>query len=87
MKIALFKNTKYDFESIGGEKHEENDEYIRLTHYVDVYFEPLDAQEVILKQVDALKSAKQNLQAQLTHEMNEIDHKISRLLALPPGAE
>ena len=87
MKIALFKNTKYDFESIGTEQRAKNDEYIRLTHYVDVDFEPLDTQEVILKQVDALKATKQNLQAQLTHEMNEIDHKISRLLALPPGAE
>lgn len=85
MKMALFKNVKYNFTSPCNESYEELDENIRVSEYVDVIFPPLSNVDIVSKQVDFLKQSKKNKRAKLQSELTIIDSKIGKLLALPQG--
>ena len=83
MKLAIFKNLPNDFETYQEECFENYEDYVRISEYVDVEFPPLKNADVLNKQVAALKKAKQDIQAATELKLQDIDYKISKLLALP----
>jgi len=83
MKIAIFRNIQYDFESTLGETMEGDDDYIRLTEYVDIEFVRLDNSDVAAREIAILNGVKKNIQAQAELKLGEIDRRIGDLLALP----
>lgn len=87
MKIAIFKNLEFGFETPSTDDLDDHQNYIRLTEYADVEFTPLDNGELTNKQIDFLKAKKKEIQAETEIKLNKIDVQISKLLALPHSAQ
>lgn len=85
MKVAIFKSTEFDFETIKEKRYEENSDYVRISEYVDVEFPPLSQQEQVNAQLTILKAQKQAIQKRTAEQIAGIDNQISKLLALPPA--
>jgi hypothetical protein len=85
MKIAIFKNIEYEFESVSGESSEGREGYVRITEYIDVEFERLEDKEIVEKQVDCLREVKKKIQAETEVKIGEVDRRIGELLSLPQG--
>ncbi len=83
MKIAKFKCIEHGFESIDSEQIERLDGYVRLTKYIDVEFVSLEHNCIAEKEANILKGVKKKIQADVQVKLNEIDRRISELLALP----
>ena len=85
MKIAKFKNIKFNFEAVSERDLDCNSEYVRLTEYVDVEFTPLSNEVVILKEIEVLEKLKERTKAEARATVTKINHKIGKLIALPHG--
>ena len=82
MRIALFKNTEFGFDSIGGKYLEAGSNYVRTSEYVEVEFPPRMADEVVQDQVKALDAERQLVIAKYVKTLANIDERKARLLAL-----
>ncbi len=83
MKIAKFKSIEHGFESIDSESIEKLNGYVRMTKYVDVEFVSLKYNCIAEKEANILKDVRKKVQADAQVKLNEIDRRISELLALP----
>ncbi len=83
MKIAKFKSIEHGFESIDSESIEKLNGYVRMTKYVDVEFLSLERNFIAEKEANILNDVKKKIQADAQVKLNEIDRRISELLALP----
>lgn len=75
-------NIELNFDAVCEEGMERNAEYIRISEYVDVEFQPISDEPVVNNHVRALKSMKTEIQAATQVKLNSIDEKIGKLLAL-----
>ena len=82
-RIALFKNIEFGFSAPHCSSAENSEDYIRVSEYVDVEFPLLAREDIVTKQVNALKQAKKSVQAEAQIKVTTIDRQISELLALP----
>lgn len=57
-------------------------EYVRVSNFVDVYFEPLPAEELVANRLEALSHREQEVLAEFHKAMEEIKSDRQRLLAL-----
>ena len=80
MKVFLLKSIKYDYERLSAEQSLGDDYALIGSGTATITMLPKD--EVVKNQVDALKAAKQVIQANCQLEIESIDDKIQSLLAI-----
>lgn len=82
MKIAEFKNVEFNFTFVGPESHGKIKDYVRLTEYVDVEFEPRKGTDVILDEVAILDNEADKLRAELGAKIDDLKRRKEELLAI-----
>ncbi len=86
MKVALFKNTRLGFQTLGDEAMARIDDYMRLTEYSDVQFIPIDNAEILAKEAALLVELKNKTLSDAKLKVRDFDEKINNLLALSSSA-
>jgi hypothetical protein len=87
-KIAVFRQTKLNFEcviEIGGDDTDENwtlDEYVRLTEWQPVEFKALPPETLAAAEMDALSALRAQTVAEFTEKLSYIDGRMANLRAL-----
>lgn len=83
MKIALYKNLEYNYETVlVTEGMEDNASYVQISEVVDIEFKKLPDDVVVNAQVDSLKEMKKKAQADCEVKTQAIDAEIGKLLAI-----
>lgn len=82
MKIAIYKDVQYNFESICKDSMEGAKGYVRISEFVDVEFPPLSDAETIQKQLHALDSVRAEVSRKFADALKEIDDAKAKLQAL-----
>jgi hypothetical protein len=82
MKIAKFKRVKYGYEHIADDGFDDCDGYIRVTEFVDVEFTDLPAEEVVPKQIHAIRLQMRAAQEEHAVKMAAFDEQIGKLSAI-----
>lgn len=85
MKVALYKNVKYGFETASGEGFE-NGEYARVSEFADIEFIPLPYGESEKMQIAIIDKEIKSVMANSEQAINVLEQRKAELLALP-GAE
>ena len=84
MKIALYKNVKFNYITIWEVYDDEPPtEYVRISEVIEVDFPMLKNKEVTNKEIAVLEKEKTNIQAETQIKLNALDRRIGELLALP----
>ena len=85
MKVAIYKNTDYDYETVKevGGWIDEDDEHIRISEAVEISFVMLDKSETVRKEVNAIDGQIKKVQAATQIKLNELEQKKAELLAIP----
>jgi hypothetical protein len=94
MKIALFKNTQYDFNTVvicDGEGlcywDDGEHSYIRISETIDIDFPMLDRQTAVNRQLAAIDKQIQSVRAECEVKIGRLDRQKQELLALPSDKE
>ena len=82
MKIAKFKSTKFGFEAVSEEGLDGNEEYVRVSEYIDVEFPPRQQAEVVAEQVAAIDIETEKLKDEFSARLNALGARKQELLAL-----
>ena len=84
MRIAKYKSLRYGYISADEvtDFMEESDQYIRITEPVEVHFIDLPAGEVVPQEVAVLEKAKEKARVEYLKMINDLDTKISKLMAI-----
>lgn len=81
-KIAIFRNIEHGYESILDGQFDSFEEYVRLSEFVEVEFQPLTGDEFVQKQLSALDKAESALRAQFQIALNGIEQQRQELRAI-----
>jgi hypothetical protein len=81
-KIAVFKELKYNYESVCDEQFDTFKDYVRLTEFVEVEFPPLQSEEIVQKQLDALDMAESELRNRFQEALGGIERQREELRAI-----
>lgn len=82
MKIALFKDLRFDHESPSSEGLERSTEYVRVSEYADIQFVRLAPEQVVGKQLEAIDAAEAELNSKYVEKLSELNQKRQELRAL-----
>jgi len=83
MKIAKYKCLEHGFITYDiDDELEDLAGFIRLTEFAEVEFVDLPTEETVPKEVEALEKAKNEARIKFQGVINDIDEKISKLLAI-----
>ena len=85
MKIANYKETTYNFETIleVDEWAESHKDYVRLTEPVEVEFIELPTIDIVLPQIAAIDRKIEDERVQHTAKMQKFEDDKQKLLAIP----
>lgn len=82
MRVAVFRSLPYDFEGVEEADHEDMDDYVRITEYVDIQFTELSAEEVVPASIEKYNKMKASVDEQHLKAVATIDEKIALLRAI-----
>jgi hypothetical protein len=83
MKIATYKHIgEHTYETVSDDSLEGCREYVRTSEYVDVQFPPLQSDEVVQRQLDALEQAETELRSKFQAALDRIERSRSELRAI-----
>lgn len=82
MKIAVYKDVQYNFESICKDSFEGVKGYVRVSDFVEVEFPKLSDDETIQKQLHALDEVRAEVSRKFAEALKEIDDAKAQLQAL-----
>ena len=82
MRLAQFRNIGYGFTLVNEEYLEHNPEYIRVSEYIDVEFEPIGYLARIEQEIAQLKAEAEKISDRCDTELDAINKKISKLSEL-----
>lgn len=83
MKIALFKDVKYEYEVVGGESLEGGNSYVRASEYVDIEFKKLPYGDAENAEIEIIDNQMASEMAGFECSMNKLKQRKAELLALP----
>ena len=90
-RIAVFKNVKYDYDTIieidndGKCFADKDSEHVRLTSDAVVDFQDLSKTDILSKQIEAIDAEIESVKVAFSEKINLLDQKKQELLALPSG--
>jgi hypothetical protein len=83
MKIAKYKRLgEYGYETVSDEGLENCADYVRVSEFVDIEFPPLESNEVIQRQLNALDRAENEVRAKFQDMLNSIEQQRAELRAI-----
>jgi hypothetical protein len=91
-RVAMFRNTKYDFVTVLGIGPSEKDdwtmeEYIRISEWQSVEFKPLSKETLAEAEMTALTKLRAETVEEFKEKLNSIDGRIANLRALSGPVE
>lgn len=83
MKVALFRNVEFNFETVsGGDSFDKSTDYVRISEIVDVELPERDPAELVPEHVSLLKEKKEKAHTEYLKQASLIDDQISKLMAI-----
>lgn len=82
MKVALYKDVQYGFETVSGPSLDNSQEYVRVSEFVNVEFPKLSDEETVRKQLAALDEMRGEVSRKFAAALKEIDQRKASLQAL-----
>lgn len=82
MKMAQFRNIQYGYINIETERYEDQEDFVRITEYVDIEFTELSAEVTVPKEIEFFEKARETVKVAAALEVEKINDKIQNLRAL-----
>lgn len=85
LTLAIYRNIKYDYTVVAStsDYQSDDDDYVRISKFVDVDFPEANHAEVQERQIQALCARRDNVEADMQERLDAIDRQIEELRALP----
>ena len=81
-KVAEYKDLKYGYNTISDDGLDRCKEYVRVSEFADVTFQPLPAEVTVPAEIEALEKTKEAASLAFLKIAKGIDDRISKLLAI-----